>query len=253
MKAQMKAQMNAQMNAQRVMTARRPIEEIYSQREMASAIAAERIASALRRRLAAGGEAVLVCSGGSTPGRCYDALSATPLDWSRVRVTLSDERWVPADDEKSNERLVRERLLRGEAREADFVPLYRQGLSPEQGCEALTADAGAGRLPRPFACSLLGMGEDGHFASLFPDSAALAAGLDPAGDSLCLPVVTAASELPRVTLTLAPLAESEEIVLLIFGEKKWAVYERARDGDTSLPVAALLASAPTPVRVVWAP
>lgn len=247
----MNAQKKALMKAQKVMTARRPIEEIYSQREMASAVAAERIASALRRRLAAGGEAVLVCSGGSTPGRCYDALSAARLDWSRVRVTLSDERWVPADDEKSNERLVRERLLRDEAREAEFVPLYRQGLSPEQGCDALTADAG--RLPRPFACSLLGMGEDGHFASLFPDSDALAAGLDPAGDSLCLPVVTAASELPRVTLTLAPLAESEEIVLLIFGEKKWAVYERARDGDGSLPVAALLASAATPVRVVWAP
>lgn len=253
MNAQMKEQMNAQIKAQTGMSARRPIEEIYSQREMAAAIAAERIASALRRRLAAGGEAALVCSGGTTPGRCYDALSAATLDWSRVRVTLSDERWVSADDEASNERLVRDRLLRGEARAADFVPLYRQGLSPEQGCEALAADADAGRLPRPFACSLLGMGEDGHFASLFPDSAALAAGLDPAGDSLCLPVVTAASELPRVTLTLAPLAESEEIVLLIFGEKKWAVYERARDGDTALPVAALLASAAIPVRVVWAP
>ncbi|WP_405224457.1 6-phosphogluconolactonase [Lentisalinibacter sediminis] len=241
------------MKAEKVTTARRPIEEIYSQREMASVIAAERIASALRRRLAAGGEAVLVCSGGTTPGRCYDALSAAPLDWSRIRVTLSDERWVCAEDKASNERLVRHRLLRGEAREADFVPLHREGMSPEQGCEALTADADAGRLPRPFACSLLGMGEDGHFASLFPDSAALASGLDPAGDSLCLPVVTAASELPRVTLTLVPLAESEEIVLLIFGEKKWAVYERARDGDEGLPVAALLASAATPVRVVWAP
>lgn len=253
MNAHMNAQTKTQMKAEKIMTARRPIEEIYSQREMASAIAAERIASALRRRLAAGGEAVLVCSGGTTPGRCYDVLSAARLEWSRVRVTLSDERWVSAGDAASNERLVRDRLLRGEAREADFVPLYREGMPPEQGCKALTADADAGRLPRPFACSLLGMGEDGHFASLFPDSAALAAGLDPAGDSLCLPVVTAASELPRVTLTLAPLAESEEIVLLIFGEKKWAVYERARDGDTRLPVAALLASASTPVRVVWAP
>jgi 6-phosphogluconolactonase len=249
----MNAQLKAQMKAQKIMTARRPIEEIYSQREMASAIAAERIASALRRQLAAGGEAVLVCSGGTTPGRCYDTLSAARLDWSRVLVTLSDERWVSAADEASNERLVRNRLLQREAREADFVPLYRQGLSPEQGCEALTADADAGRLPQPFACSLLGMGEDGHFASLFPDSEALAQGLDPAGDALCLPVVTAASELPRVTLTLAPLAGSEEIVLLIFGEKKWTVYERARDGDTALPVAALLASASTPVRVVWAP
>ncbi len=231
----------------------KPIEEIYSQREMASHIAAERIASALRRRLAAGGEAVLVCSGGSTPGRCYDALSAARLDWSRVRVTLSDERWVSADDQASNERLVRDRLLQRQAREAPFVPLYRQGLAPERGCEALTADAGAGRLPQPFACSLLGMGEDGHFASLFPDSAGLSGGLDPTGRSFCLPVVTAASDLPRVTLTLAPLAASEEIVLLIFGEKKWAVYQRAREGDGELPVAALLTSASTPVRVVWAP
>jgi len=229
-----------------------PIEEIYSQRETASLIAAMRIAGALRRRLATHREAALVCSGGSTPGRCYDALSAIALDWARVRVTLSDERWVAADDEASNERLLRERLLQREAQRAVLVPLYRQGLSPEEGCEAFEADDG-GRLPRPFACSLLGMGEDGHFASLFPDNPAPQTALDPAGERLCLPVITAASDLPRVSLTLAALADSDEIVLLIFGDAKWAIYEQARDGDERYPIAALLASATHPVRVVWAP
>lgn len=234
-----------------MLTAMRPIEEIYSQREMASHIAAERIASALRRRLAVADTAVLVCSGGSTPARCFDALSGAAVDWPRVRVTLSDERWVDPSDEQSNERLLRSRLLQGAAARATLVPLYREGMTPEQGCEALTAEADA--LPRPYACSLLGMGEDGHFASLFPDNPEPETALDPQGERLCLPVRTAASELPRVTLTLAPLAESEEIVLLIFGRRKWEVYERARDGDERYPVAALLASASTPVRVVWAP
>lgn len=229
-----------------------PIEEIYSQREMASRIAAERIASALRRRLESAETAAFVCSGGTTPGRCYDALSTTPLEWARVRVTLSDERWVNPDDEASNERLVRIRLLKGEARDARLVPLYREGLSPEQGCEEFAA-AAAGELERPFACALLGMGEDGHFASLFPDNPAPELGLDPAADRLCLPVATAASDLSRVSLTLAALADSDEIVLLIFGKAKWQVYERARKGDESLPVTALLTSAARPVRVIWAP
>lgn len=229
----------------------RPIEEIYSQREMASHIAADRIAAALSRQLRDRGEAVLVASGGSTPVRCLELLSEKPLDWGRVWVTLSDERWVDPHDQDSNEHMLRERLLRNKANAAQFLPLYGDEGSPAQRCNVL--ERALGRLPRPYACSLLGMGEDGHFASLFPDAPELADALDPGASALCIPVSAAAGRLSRISLTLAAVADSDEIVLLFFGKTKRRVYEAARDGAAHLPAAALLRHARTRVRVIWAP
>lgn len=228
-----------------------PIEEIYSRREMASHIAAERIATALRRRLQSDEDALLIASGGSTPTRCLELLSEKKLDWGRVVITLSDERWVAPDDSASNERMLRDRLLRDAASAARFLPLYGDGRSPGQRCEALARSLDA--LPSPPACSLLGMGEDGHFASLFPDMPGLEGALDPRSPVSCIPVEAADGRQPRISLTLAALADSDEILLLIFGEAKRRVYEAACAGDDQLPISALLRHAQTRVRVIWAP
>jgi 6-phosphogluconolactonase len=107
-------------------------------------------------------------------------------------------------------------------------------------------------LPMPFACALLGMGADGHFASLFPDATNLAAGLDVDGAAWCIPVVTAASEYARISLTLAAILRSKLIVLLFFGDEKREVYARARAKSPGFPVTSLLAQDRTPVRVFWA-
>lgn len=227
------------------------MDQIFETREAASAAAATRIAEALRRRLDAQTSASLVVSGGTTPVQCFASLSTTDLDWQRVGVLASDDRWVPANHEDSNEKLIRENLLIGKAAHADFMPYYEVNATIENRCEELNRDIRFA--PFPFACSLLGMGADGHFASLFPDAGNLAAGLDLESTNFCLPVKTAASPHARISLTLAALSRSDEIVLLFFGEEKWAVYEKAKAVNDQYPVSRLLLQKRAPVHIYWAP
>ncbi|MEE4164076.1 MAG: 6-phosphogluconolactonase [Woeseiaceae bacterium] len=223
----------------------------FETREAASIAAAEAISALLERRLDAHEKASLVVSGGTTPSRCFAELANLELDWDNVHVVLSDERWVPADSDDSNEKLVRETLLTGRAAGASLLPVYREDTDPAARSEEI--DQAIRLLPFPFACSLLGMGEDGHFASLFPDAGNLEAGLDPDNTTLCLPVSTAASPHPRISLTLSALSRSDEIILLIFGAAKRAVLESAASLQSELPVARLLLQKRAPVNVYWAP
>lgn len=227
------------------------IEQHFKDRKAAAQAAAEAIATALRRRLAADDEAAIVVSGGSTPVPVLLALSTTPLEWSRVHVVPSDERWVPADHEDSNEHMIRGALLRNHAADARLVSLYRAGRTPEEACDALQPTLE--HLPLPLAATLLGMGTDGHFASLFPDFDGLDEALDLANERWCAGVRTAGSPHPRLSLTLTALACSDRILLLIFGEEKRRVLEDARAGRRELPVSALLTQNRAPLHVIWAP
>ncbi len=223
----------------------------FGDRLTASEAAAAWIRDALAARLAGGEHAGLVVSGGSTPGHCFTALSGTPLPWERVSVFMSDERCVPVSHEDSNEALVRRTLATGEAAGVEVVPVYRDGEDVAGMCDAL--DRRLAAEPAPFAAVLLGMGADGHFASLFPDYARLAEGLDLDGAARCLPVSTAASPHPRITLTLATLVRTRELILLAFGTAKRDVLEDAAAGRDGYPVQALLAQDRTPVKIAWAP
>jgi len=212
-----------------------------------TAALAEAAAWAIGRQLAEGiatrGRAGLVATGGRSPGPVYDRLrEAAKLDWTRVVVTVSDERCVAADDAASNARLVRERLLRGLAARAHFLPLW-----PEPDPAALSA-------LMPFDAVMLGMGEDGHVASLIPGDPNLAAAMEPASERLTVPVAEGLGDppLPRVSLTLAALLSARAIFLLIAGEAKREVIARAK-GGADLPVRALIAQARVPVRVLWSP
>ena len=225
-------------------------EHFFESREAASVAAAQCIAAALAAQLQRQPEASLVVTGGSSPARCYAALAATAIDWSRVHILLSDERWVPASDKDSNEKLLRDTLLVEQAVNAQLHSIFAADTTPEQRCQAL--DAQLPGLPLPFASVLLGMGEDGHFASLFPDAPNLAAGLAADNPRYCIPVSTAASQHRRISMTLAALLQSEQIVLLFFGAAKHAVYTRARAGSSDYPVTTLLAQERTPVHAFWA-
>ncbi|MDJ0709061.1 MAG: 6-phosphogluconolactonase [Woeseiaceae bacterium] len=227
------------------------MEFLFDTREVASVAAAERIADALQRRLDAGLKTSLVVSGGTTPARCFTELAGTELNWSGVTVIASDDRWVPPDHEDSNEKLIRDTLLVEHAAEAKLFGFYADDKSLEHRCNEL--DAEVRFMPFPFACSLLGMGADGHFASLFPDAENLDTGLDLESHSICLPVHTLASPHGRVSLTLAALSRSDEIVLLFFGDDKKAVYEQAKSGDDQYPVSRLLRQKRAPVHIYWAP
>ncbi|WP_280547897.1 6-phosphogluconolactonase [Halomonas sp. 11-S5] len=209
---------------------------------------AEAVAEALRADLARQDNALLVVSGGSTPVPFFAALAACELPWARVQVTLADERWVAEDADDSNARLVRAHLLQGPAAAATFVPLTTADATPEQGAEAV-AERIAG-LAWPASVVILGMGGDGHTASLFPDSRELDLAL--ATDAAAVAVRTPSQPQPRITLSAGRLHRARRHVLHITGGDKRAVLARALTGDDvrELPIRAFLSC---PLATYWAP
>jgi 6-phosphogluconolactonase len=225
----------------------------FESRSAASLGAADLLASLLGNKLDEDplARTSLVVSGGSTPGHCFAHLSTKPLEWSRVTIVPSDERWVPASDPDSNEGLIRRQLLQGQAGQANVLSLFREGIKAEQAPPVIEQDLRA--LQRPFSVSLLGMGEDGHFASMFPDFAGLPLALDPDGKAQCVMVQTDGSPYQRISLTLSALLDSVSIVLLIFGERKRTVFESANAGGSGYPVESLLHHTVCPLTVIWSP
>jgi 6-phosphogluconolactonase len=224
-------------------------EQRFESRDAASAALAARIAGLVDAQLARDGAADFVVGGGTTPAKCFEYLSGYELEWEKVQVALSDERWVPNDHDDSNERLVRTNLLKDAARAGSILSVYDRDLSVEKRCDALQSQ----KPKNGFACSMVGMGTDGHFASLFPDTDCLEAGLKLDNPLFYMPVRTTASPHPRVSMTLNALLNSDEILLFFFGEEKLAVYENAHTIDKTYPVTALLEQQKTPVSLYWAP
>ncbi|MBI5942047.1 MAG: 6-phosphogluconolactonase [Caulobacterales bacterium] len=226
----------------------RPEVEVYPDAEQAAVAAATAIADWLAAGLDENGRASFVGTGGSSPGPVYDLLATLPLPWEQISVTLSDERWVPPTSPDSNERQLRERLLVGEAAGAAFVPLWSDAPAAEEAAEA--AELAVADL-FPADVVLLGMGEDGHFASLFPGNPALEEGLDPLGGSfvIAVPAGEPAPAMERLSLTLYALKQAFLTIVLIRGEAKRRIIEDRDD----LPIHALFRAADMPVRVIWSP
>jgi 6-phosphogluconolactonase len=220
----------------------------FSSIEAAAINLAEDLATILIEAIDATGRAYFAVSGGRTPRFVFRHLRKMNLDWSRVTVTVTDERWVPVSDPHSNERLVRSQLLQGEAAAATFIPLYGGESSPEEGQAAC-----AGRLMavgKPLDAVYLGMGGDGHFASLFPG--------DPAVDvreGLCAAVAEKSYRVARMSLTATSILAAKKLVLLYAGPVKHAVYEEAKKPGSyrDLPLRLILQQAQTPVDVLSAP
>lgn len=214
------------------------------------ALAAE-IVACLATAIDARGAATLVVSGGRTPVGSFEALSWHGIDWSRVTITLADERWIGADHDDSNERLVRAHLLRNQAASAHFVPLKNAATTPEEGVAA--CNAALTRLRRPFDVVVLGMGDDGHTASLFPDATEISAALE--SQSLCVAVRPTRAPHGRMSLTPRALLDSRAIKVQIDGAGKRRVIELAMsDGPVAeLPIRVALAQRAVPVDVLWCP
>ncbi len=211
------------------------------------------IVTSLQNGLAGGRGASLVVPGGHTPTPLFDRLSEAELDWPNAWVTLTDERWVDAQSSASNERLVRDHLLRNAAEHANFVGLKNAQPDPHAGASA--SWSAVAELPRPFDFVLLGMGDDGHIASLFPDSPGLAAAMDLTAAPGCVGMTAPSSPRARLSLNLRALLDSRRIALLIVGQAKWATYERARARGPAvdMPVRALLAQQNVPLSIYWSP
>lgn len=224
-----------------------PVEHLFSDSASAAADIAARIAAILSAAIAERGVASIAVSGGRSPRPVLEALSQTDLDWSKVVVTLVDERWVAPDSPESNERLVRETLLQGAAAQARFVPMKNDAADAYAGQAACAAEFA--ELPWPLDIVLLGMGDDGHTASLFPDGAELEEGLS--SDARVIAATPPVAPHQRMTLTAKAILASRHILLQIGGAGKTAVYNRALAGGRveELPIRLALLQEETPVEV----
>lgn len=203
-----------------------PTEHLFLNDTLAAVAMAQRIAVILDDAIAARGIGSIALSGGRSPRPMLEALSRAALDWSKVVVTLVDERWVAPAHVDSNERLVREALLQGPAAAARFVGMKNDAVDAytgQPGCEAAFAT-----LPWPLDIIVLGMGEDGHTASLFPAAAELAEGLST--KALTVAVTPPVAPHQRLSLSASAILKSRHIFLQIGGAVKKAVYDRALKG-----------------------
>lgn len=194
----------------------------------------------------------IALAGGTTPGPVYTALSSRALPWSRIAVTLTDERWRHRREKGSNERMVRSTLLRRRAAQSRFVSLKSPHPTPQ---------GAVGQIDRrlasvtPFDICVLGMGADGHIASLFPDADGLETAMKPSRRRAAAIYAAQADGSPhRISLTLEEICRSAEIFLILTGHDKLRVLQNAMTQTASLSaLSQLLARRARPVHAFWAP
>ena len=219
----------------------------YPDAEMMAMDLADVLASEINNALHNKDRVTLVVPGGTTPGPIFDILCGVHLDWARVNIMLTDERWVPESSDRSNTRLLRERLLVDQAAAATFIPLYKDADSVEAALPDLSAAIGP---LLPIDILLLGMGDDMHTASLFPGADNLQQAFD-AHAPLLLPMRTKAAGEPRVTLTAPVLHGAMSTHIVFTGKAKNKAVKAARKINDPLvaPISAFLKGA----TVHWAP
>ncbi|MEL7105307.1 MAG: 6-phosphogluconolactonase [Pseudomonadota bacterium] len=209
----------------------------YADRDMLMIDLANTLAGDLKTALTNHDRVSLAVPGGTTPAPMFDYLSGADIDWARVTVMLTDERWVPEDSDRSNTGLIRRHLLTGPAAAADFVPFYGGTDTPE-GSLSTVAQAVTPLLP--ISVMVLGMGTDMHTASIFPGADRLADALAPDAPPLMAMRAPGAAE-PRITLTAPVLQGAMAVHLLITGAEKRAALERAAHlAPAEAPVALIL-------------
>ena len=214
----------------------------YLDRDLMWVDLASKLAGELKTALLHSDRVSLAVPGGTTPGPVFDELCAADIDWARVDVLLTDERQVPPDHERSNERLVRERLLTSRAAAANFVRLVPEGDDVSAQIAKLSALL-------PIDVLVLGMGADMHTASLFPGSPDLPAALDRHSPPLMAVAAPEGLE-PRITLTAPVLTSAVSAHVLITGDQKKEALEKARHAShLDAPIGLVLSQAD----IHWAP
>lgn len=200
------------------------------------------------------GNASWAVSGGSTPAPLFEAMSQVGLDWSRIQIALVDERWVAPDHPRSNEAFMKQALKKSHAVRARFIGMKTPHETPALAVRDVNDRYRALKLP--FDSILLGMGPDGHTASLFPGAEGLEQAFDPARSEVCAALTANKSdvtgnELDRMSLTASAIMAAPHVVLMITGEAKKQRLEEAISTESDLPIARLARL--KPFDVYWAP
>ena len=216
----------------------------YPDRELLAMRLADQLASELKNCLLIHPWASFVVPGGTTPGPIFDSLCAVGLEWDRVHVMLSDERWVPEDHDRSNAKLLKTHLFVEQAAGAKFVPFHMEGETPDSAAPVLSE-----RLAEemPISVLLLGMGADMHTASLFPGADGLAAMM--ADDAPLVVPVSVAGQEPRISFSGPALAGAMAKHLVIYGAEKRRALEAAQSMS---PVEAPIRAVMDGLTVHWA-
>ena len=212
----------------------------YSNREDLVSSVAKILANDLSSATKVKQNVIFSVPGGGTPGPIFDELCEFDLDWKKVSIILNDERWVPETNDRSNTKLVRERLLIKKASRATYISMYSNNLKPELGIPKLEQ-----RIERhlPISVLLFGMGADMHTASLFPNGDNLKKALSDNAPIL-LPMRSESTLEARITLSAKVLNQSKIKHLVIFGEEKRAAFEKAIDlPNIRAPISAVLPGA----------
>jgi 6-phosphogluconolactonase len=210
---------------------------------------AANVAAQLNSAISERGIATLVVSGGRSPVAFFQRLAGQAVDWSKVVISLADERWVPVEHTDSNAGLLQRYLLQGPVAQARFLSLYNVADSLEAA--ALAADKALAELP-PIDVLVLGMGDDGHTASLFPNSPNLTEALSLDGERRCLPMLAPSVPHQRLTLTRRLLNTARQPILSISGLAKLDTLRAALAGDdlAEMPVRAFLTPS---LEIYWCP
>jgi len=202
--------------------------------------------------------ASLLVSGGSTPAPLYQTLSEADLDWKNIHIALVDERWVDNNHPASNEALIKKTLLINRAAQAPFTPMKTAAETAIEGQPE--TEQQYRQLPKPFTVTILGMGSDGHTASLFPHAEGLDQALSPDYTQLTAAIMAQKSDVTgdnteRLSLSLHGLLQSKRLIILLTGEEKLAVFKQAlKPGPVEdMPIRAVLRQPTVPVELYWAP
>jgi 6-phosphogluconolactonase len=227
-------------------------QHLFATAELTARALAQAVAAKLRDGLQQRRRASLIVPGGRTPEPFLNQLAMQELPWSSVIVSLSDDRLVAADHADSNEGTLRRHLLQGAAEWAQLIPLVKPALDAGELLGA--AERALATMPRPVDATVVGMGEDGHTASLFPGAAGTAEALDTGRPQRVALIRPAEAPHPRISLTLRALLDTRAVMILIHGERKRGAIERAADSEpTHHPIAALVQQAVVPVHLYYSP
>lgn len=230
---------------------------VFNSREALFSELAEQCGEAISHAIKQNGQAHIVVPGGSTPAPLFEKLSLQNLAWEKVSIVPSDERWISVNEANSNECLLNRSFRINHAKAATLVSLKCDAETPQKGWK--TIENRLQHIAKQWDLVVLGMGEDGHFASLFPTAQQLEQGLSLNHNQHCIAIDATESEHAgmyplRMSLTLSSIVNSKKIIVLITGEKKLQIIREVleQQAGSQYPIAALLNQKQTPVEIYWA-
>lgn len=208
------------------------------------------IAQILHETILQKGKATLLVSGGNTPKPLFEKLSNIDIPWDKVNIALVDERWISNTNKDSNEFLVKENLLKNKASKGNFIGMYKEGKSSKESEDAVSKIY---EKIFPFDIVVLGMGNDSHTASLFPNNERLKEAFDLENNNLTIAITPDTALYERMSLTLKGILEAQNIFLHIEGEEKLEVYEKALESNDfyKTPISAVLKNEKKDVEVYY--